>query len=73
MSKTLKAEMGRVMDPELADATKTARMTPDRGSIAARAYERWKQRGFPEGSSEEDWFHAERELEMGEAEEIEAA
>jgi hypothetical protein len=30
--------------------------------IAALAYELWKARGCPEGSSEEDWFHAAEEL-----------
>ncbi|MGH9656682.1 MAG: DUF2934 domain-containing protein [Bryobacteraceae bacterium] len=46
---------------------------PDQDSIAARAYERWRQRGFPEGSAEEDWLEAERELDMSEAEQMEAA
>jgi hypothetical protein len=31
--------------------------------IASRAYERWQRRGQPDGSAEEDWFEAERELE----------
>lgn len=30
--------------------------------IAARAYELWQARGCPEGSPDEDWFHAVREL-----------
>jgi Protein of unknown function (DUF2934) len=30
--------------------------------IAALAYELWQARGCPEGSSEEDWFHAAMEL-----------
>ena len=33
--------------------------------IAARAYELWEARGRPEGSDQEDWFEAERELGMG--------
>ncbi|HEX7359553.1 MAG TPA: DUF2934 domain-containing protein [Bryobacteraceae bacterium] len=61
MSKTIKANME--------DTPKH----PDQDSIAARAYERWRQRGFPEGSAEEDWLEAERELDMSEAERIEAA
>lgn len=73
MSKTRTADMERVMNSEPVEATELSRNKPDQGSIAARAYERWKQRGFPEGSAEEDWFHAERELEMSEAEETEAA
>lgn len=61
MSKTVKADR------------ENTGQRPDRGSIAARAYERWRQRGFPEGSAEQDWFEAERELAMSEAEEDEAA
>jgi hypothetical protein len=34
--------------------------------IASRAYERWQHRGQPDGSAEEDWFEAERELESHE-------
>ena len=34
--------------------------------IASRAYERWQHRGEPDGSAEEDWFEAERELESHE-------
>ena len=30
--------------------------------IAALAYQLWLQRGRPEGSSQEDWFEAERKL-----------
>jgi hypothetical protein len=30
--------------------------------VAARPYELWEARGHPDGTSEEDWFQAEREL-----------
>jgi DUF2934 family protein len=30
--------------------------------IAARAYQLWQARGRPEGSPEEDWFHAAEQL-----------
>jgi hypothetical protein len=30
--------------------------------IAVLAYELWQARGCPEGSSQEDWFHAAKEL-----------
>lgn len=30
--------------------------------VASLAYQRWVERGCPQGSSEEDWFEAEREL-----------
>jgi hypothetical protein len=32
--------------------------------IAARAYEIWRERGCTEGSSEEDWFRAAKELRL---------
>jgi hypothetical protein len=31
--------------------------------IAARAYEKWKQRGCPQGDGTSDWFAASREIE----------
>jgi hypothetical protein len=34
----------------------------DEQDIADRAYRRWVDRGCPQGSPEEDWFEAEREL-----------
>lgn len=73
MSKTIKPGMERVMDVELPDAVGRPRKQLEQSSIAARAYERWRERGFPEGSAEEDWFQAERELELSEAEETQAA
>ena len=39
----------------------------DHRQIASLAYALWQQRGGPEGSSEEDWFRAERELLAGPA------
>jgi hypothetical protein len=30
--------------------------------IAARAYEKWKQRGCPQGDSSRDWFAASEEV-----------
>ncbi|MBS1857939.1 MAG: DUF2934 domain-containing protein [Acidobacteria bacterium] len=35
---------------------------PDSGAIAALAYRLWQERGCPEGSSEIDWYRAERQL-----------
>ena len=35
---------------------------PSQNDIAALAYHLWQARGRPEGSPEEDWFQAEREL-----------
>lgn len=34
----------------------------DQAKIADRAYQRWVERGCPQGSAEEDWLEAEREL-----------
>ena len=34
----------------------------NQNDIAALAYHLWQARGRPEGSPEEDWFQAEREL-----------
>jgi hypothetical protein len=36
--------------------------SPAAHEIALRAHELWVRRGRPEGSSEADWFEAEREL-----------
>jgi hypothetical protein len=33
-----------------------------REKIAMRAYEKWCQRGRPQGTQEQDWLEAEREL-----------
>ncbi len=35
--------------------------------VRRKAYECWMSRGCPEGSPEEDWYEAERELRMGAA------
>ena len=34
----------------------------NREQIAALAYQLWQDRGCPEGTPDEDWFRAEREL-----------
>lgn len=36
--------------------------TPAREDIAARAYERFAERGYQHGHDVDDWLHAEREL-----------
>ena len=33
--------------------------------VADLAYQRWVERGCPQGSAEEDWFQAEHELRSG--------
>jgi hypothetical protein len=37
-------------------------LEPSYDEVAARAYHCWQERGCPEGSPEEDWHRAEREL-----------
>jgi hypothetical protein len=39
-----------------------ARRDTERYEIALLAYSYWEARGMPDGSPEEDWFRAEREL-----------
>ncbi|MER3417314.1 MAG: hypothetical protein C4297_14060 [Gemmataceae bacterium] len=36
--------------------------TPTHEEIAKRAYEKWVQKGRPEGTSLQDWLEAEAEL-----------
>jgi hypothetical protein len=38
---------------------------PAHEQIALLAHALWQQRGCPEGSPEEDWFRAERQLHAG--------
>ncbi len=45
----------------LSDAMEPARML-DAREIEQRAYLSWLERGCPEGSPQEDWYRAEREL-----------
>lgn len=40
----------------------SAELPPDYEQIASLAYALWQQRGCPDGSPEEDWFRAEKEL-----------
>jgi hypothetical protein len=39
------------------------RLNTIQDQIAARAYEKWKQRGCPQGDGECDWFAATAEIE----------
>jgi hypothetical protein len=36
--------------------------SPEHEQVAVLAYALWQKRGSPEGSPDEDWFQAEREL-----------
>jgi hypothetical protein len=59
----------------IADAKASAPQRPRReiseDAIAARAYERWQQRGCPLWQDEQDWFAARTELELEAAAESE--
>ena len=35
---------------------------PERYEVEQLAYRYWEERGCPDGSPEDDWFHAEEEL-----------
>jgi hypothetical protein len=52
-------EIHQVESPRTAPS---AEPLPDHEQIALLAYTLWQQRGAPEGSPEQDWFRAEREL-----------
>ena len=39
-----------------------ATISSDRANIARVAYQHWLERGCPIGSSEDDWFRAEQDL-----------
>jgi hypothetical protein len=45
------------VEPTLAQAS-----IPDREVIARLAYAYWEERGYTQGSPEDDWFRAEQEL-----------
>jgi hypothetical protein len=44
------------------DIRRSAVSNPSHNDIAALAYSYWLERGQPDGSPEEDWLRAEREL-----------
>ena len=53
--------MSRVVTPPTSRPSTQVKLPHDK--IAARAYEKWVQRGRPNGSSQhQDWFEAEKEL-----------
>ncbi len=52
--------MSRVASPPLGQPSATAKVPHEK--IAMRAFEKWCQRGRPQGSQLQDWLEAEREL-----------
>ena len=57
--------MSRVVSAPTAPAASQVKVPPEK--ISMRAYEKWCQRGRPQGTHLQDWLEAERELqaEMG--------
>jgi hypothetical protein len=62
-------EMGRAdvvaaaaIEPDSVTESELLEAPTDREEIARLAYSYWQARGCPNGSPEEDWFCAEREL-----------
>lgn len=53
------------MAPEPAPETAASGSAAERQLIARLAYQYWQERGCPDGSPEEDWLRAERDLEKG--------
>ncbi len=58
---TKRAEAGTVKGRKPA-AKKTAPAEPTREQISRLAEKYWAERGWPEGSPEQDWLRAEQEL-----------
>ena len=55
-------------------ADESARIEPqNQQEVAALAYEFWQARGCPDGSPEQDWFRAERELQSRREQRLKAA
>ena len=49
--------------PEPVRTAATLRQTPvSQVNVAELAYQRWVERGCPQGCPEDDWYEAEREL-----------
>jgi len=46
----------------LGTSVESAEPQPLHEQIASLAYALWQERGYPEGSPEEDWFRAEQAL-----------
>ena len=52
--------MSRVVSAPTAPAASQVKVPPEK--ISMRAYEKWVQRGRPQGSPSHDWLEAEKEL-----------
>jgi hypothetical protein len=56
----LKPEPLPAISPEPYEEPASASL--DEREVAVLAYQFWRERGSPDGSSEEDWYRAEQEL-----------
>jgi hypothetical protein len=56
MSRAATPQQGQPMQPQ------QGQVKVPHEKIAQRAYEKWLKRGQPTGSSDQDWFDAEKEL-----------
>ena len=63
-TKTLEAPNGTAKRPSAASRQPRSRRrrAPSREEIARLAEKYWAERGWPEGSPEQDWLRAEQEL-----------
>jgi hypothetical protein len=54
--------MSRVTSPSTSAQSQTTKSALPHDKVAMRAYEKWCQRGRPQGTHVQDWLEAEREL-----------
>jgi hypothetical protein len=54
--------MSRVTSSSSSTSQPVTKCNVPHDKIAMRAYEKWCQRGRPQGTNEQDWLEAEREL-----------
>ncbi len=68
MSKSRESNSAESMDRGQSSAVSRHKRQLIDDEIASRAYDLWQEKGFPEGSAEENWLQAERELELQDTE-----
>ncbi len=54
--------MSRVVTPPLSQPSNSPSTKIPQEKIAMRAYEKWVQRGRPQGTEMQDWIEAENEI-----------
>ena len=62
MTRAERSPAGRASDGSKLETASLQYDPMEDKAIAQRAYECWNERGCPEGSPEEDWYRAEREI-----------